>query len=545
MQKAIMRLGMALVAAAFACAGAALAQQHRGGAPAVGAPHIGGGAPHIGGGAPAAPHFNAAPHINAAPHVSAPHINAGPRISAAPRFNAGPHVNTPRFSANRAVRGNVHNFAPRSRNFARQTVRGPVTRHAAVAHGRSVTGAAARNTRAATRNVGRNASRMTRAAGRGPIGAGTAATTNGRLGANRTGPVNRQFTGNGRNRPSGAQLATLSRPLGERNRNFGDRDRFFHERRRFAPGGFIGWFGPVFWPFAYDDFFDYAFWPYEYDNYAFWPYAYDDVLASVFWNPVPEDVYASVGAPQGRGRTRATSPTTEAYRAAAETCRAGNRGLTQWPVEEIAQVVQPDQDQQRLLDDLKAASAQGLKLLQTACPENPPSTPPARLDAIAKRLDVMVQALDIVRPALAKFYDSLSDEQKARFNAMRPQPGATANRGQGPAPAGEARLCGGQAPGAITSEAIGRIEREVRPTDRQNENLQALREASDKAAGLLRDACPSQTPITPVARVDAMKNRLQAMLDAINTVRPALVRFYDSLSDEQKAHFNIMTAQQG
>jgi hypothetical protein len=34
----------------------------------------------------------------------------------------------------------------------------------------------------------------------------------------------------------------------------------------------------------------------------------------------------------------------------------------------------------------------------------------------------MLQALDTVQPALAKFYDSLSDEQKARFNRLNVRP---------------------------------------------------------------------------------------------------------------------------
>jgi hypothetical protein len=32
----------------------------------------------------------------------------------------------------------------------------------------------------------------------------------------------------------------------------------------------------------------------------------------------------------------------------------------------------------------------------------------------------MQQALDIVQPALAKFYNSLTDEQKARFDRLPP-----------------------------------------------------------------------------------------------------------------------------
>src|SRR5262245_60558766 len=41
-------------------------------------------------------------------------------------------------------------------------------------------------------------------------------------------------------------------------------------------GGLVlGWFGPVFWPYAYYDLFDYIYWPYAYDD--FWPYDFDDV----------------------------------------------------------------------------------------------------------------------------------------------------------------------------------------------------------------------------------------------------------------------------
>jgi hypothetical protein len=41
-----------------------------------------------------------------------------------------------------------------------------------------------------------------------------------------------------------------------------------------------------------------------------------------------------------------------------------------------------------------------------------------RLDAVEKRLDAMAQAVKTLRAPLDKFYASLSDEQKARFNIM-------------------------------------------------------------------------------------------------------------------------------
>jgi LTXXQ motif family protein len=36
-----------------------------------------------------------------------------------------------------------------------------------------------------------------------------------------------------------------------------------------------------------------------------------------------------------------------------------------------------------------------------------------------KRLDATLGAVKTVGPVLAKFYNSLSDEQKARFNSLR------------------------------------------------------------------------------------------------------------------------------
>jgi hypothetical protein len=513
MAKILASLGAVLAAACCAGAAPALAQPH-GGVGAAPAPHVSAPAPHIA--APAVPHVSAP----AVPHVSAPvpHVAATPHFNAGARINAAPHVATPHFSARTP---NVHQFTPHghaftARGLARQTVHGPMTTRHARSPGRE---RALARANARGRETGRLANRR-----------------NGIIEPNARTHVAEP---NARNRPSRAQLAAVSRPLGERNRNEGDRHRWFNERRRFHRGGFVGWIGPVFWPTAYDDFFDYAFWPYEYDGYGFWAYAYDDLFDNVFFTPGTEDVYASTGGGYASGgRARERRRTREALRGSSEICRV-DPSLTQWPVDEIAQVVEPTPQQRDLLNGLKAASARAARLLQGACPAHPPATPLGRLDAMAKRLDTMLQALDVVRPALAKFYDPLSDEQKARFNAMgREQGGETqANN--------EARPCGTQAPAGLNAEAIDRIERDVRPNDRQRADLDALRDASAKAADALRNACPSQTPITPVARLDAMENHIKAMRGAIDTMRPVLARFYDSLSDEQKAHFNVMGRQAG
>jgi hypothetical protein len=60
-------------------------------------------------------------------------------------------------------------------------------------------------------------------------------------------------------------------------------------------------------------------------------------------------------------------------------------------------------------------------MLKTSCQAGDAITPPARLAAVGKRLDTMLQAVKLVRSALDDFYGSLSDEQKAQFEAIGPQ----------------------------------------------------------------------------------------------------------------------------
>ena len=66
----------------------------------------------------------------------------------------------------------------------------------------------------------------------------------------------------------------------------------------------------------------------------------------------------------------------------------------------------------------------------------------------------MLQAVRTVRPALEKLYQSLNDEQKARFNALGPED----DREQQQARRDLSQACGERASG-IASLPIERIER--------------------------------------------------------------------------------------
>ena len=63
--------------------------------------------------------------------------------------------------------------------------------------------------------------------------------------------------------------------------------------------------------------------------------------------------------------------------------------------------------------------------------------------------------------------------------------------------------------------------------------------------GLLKRGYPTHMPVTRVVRIDAMEQRLDTMLRAINIVQPALQKFYGSLTDEQKERFNRLAPVQG
>ena len=68
---------------------------------------------------------------------------------------------------------------------------------------------------------------------------------------------------------------------------------------------------------------------------------------------------------------------------------------------------------------LEDASVEAGERLKTGCPTYQMLTPTGRVEAMEKRLDATLTAVKTVQPALAKFYTSLSDEQKARFNSLR------------------------------------------------------------------------------------------------------------------------------
>ena len=159
----------------------------------------------------------------------------------------------------------------------------------------------------------------------------------------------------------------------------------------------------------------------------------------------------------------------------------------------------------------------------------------------------MLSGIEAVQPPFQKFYDLLSDEQKARLNA--PQRDRRAN-------AAAAKLKGMQ-------DALCQASREPQDEQQAEKQYRALVAQQwpldDIAAGLkLNDsqraalevvqdttmgtmealsACPPKDALTPPGRLKAATARLEAMREAIRSVNDAVDDFHADLSDEQKTQF--------
>ena len=282
------------------------------------------------------------------------------------------------------------------------------------------------------------------------------------------------------------------------------------------PGGvamraaFVPWIGPVFWPYAYSDIFEYTFWPYAYDP-GYWAYAYDDFVDTVFWGAdSPYSAYASLrpnnslepgGAITGYRSRERLSASPQALR---QLCGDPDKGITAWPIASIARAVRPTPEQRALLDELKAAAAKAADVFKQSCADTYAMTPPGRLQAMMNRISATLEAVRIVRPALEKFYNSLSDEQQARFNALGPHVGEQSP--QTAAAGGEcaAESCG-EPKSSLTQLPIERIEAVIHPAGKQKEALDHLSDATRKAVQGLQAACPDDVSLTPVGRLEAIE----------------------------------------
>jgi hypothetical protein len=106
-----------------------------------------------------------------------------------------------------------------------------------------------------------------------------------------------------------------------------------------------------------------------------------------------------------------------AAEAPAPQCGAAQPAALQWPADEIEARLRLNDTQRAALKALENANARAADILISDCQPDA-VTLPARLDAVNGRLAAMQQAVYLVSAALEGFYATLSDEQKAQFEAI-------------------------------------------------------------------------------------------------------------------------------
>jgi hypothetical protein len=306
-------------------------------------------------------------------------------------------------------------------------------------------------------------------------------------------------------------------------------------RGRYGYGN--GWFGPVFWPYAYDDIFNDILWGYGLGG-PFWDYGYDDLYRGLFSPFDYKDLTAHPPAEQSQAATDAPADRKIDKRQAgvsnqiSQMCGDSSNEAAGWPIDRIEQNVSPTAEQRAALNEFADAAIRAARTIKDACPIDVVFTPTARLETMQKRLEGMVEAVAGIGPLLDRLYGLLSDEQKARLDAVNEQYQRDRRS-----------TAGCNAALGATRWAAEQIDKAVQPGPEQQAKLDALKTAMTAAANDLTDACPSSLPTTPPARLKAITRQLNVLLSAVKNVHTALDDLYASLSDEQKSQFNRLGRQ--
>ena len=233
-------------------------------------------------------------------------------------------------------------------------------------------------------------------------------------------------------------------------------------------------------------------------------------------------------------------------------CSQQGADIQSWPFDSMAQIVNPDDGQRRALNQLQAVAKSTAETLRSTCPANTPAAPAARFDAVEKAVDTAVEGFNSLQPALQAFYGTLDDEQKARLlrdmtvaSAQDNVDRRSAGRAYASADAkAEANQWGGMCEllaTALRGWQVGDIERNVRLSEPQRIALYEFVTASLKAAGSLVTSCPPENALTPLRRMETLRKRLAAVREAMVSIRPTLMRFYEILDNGQRTRFGAMS----
>jgi hypothetical protein len=259
----------------------------------------------------------------------------------------------------------------------------------------------------------------------------------------------------------------------------------------------LGTVGPLAWPTAYEDVIGFTLWPKEYGE-RLRVHGMGDVLATALAPSASVAARMRANVQQARADEPNVAPIVP-------TCGSVDLTSSDWPIAQIASTVDLTDAQRGALDQFKTALSDAMSSIKSSCRNDADLAPVERLRAMQDSLWTVHDAAQLIRTPLAKFYDSLTDEQKQKFAA--PEPPQTGGRTM--SRSDMARMC--DLP-ASAEAPMRQIEQGLRPTKAQRASLELLQKKSFEMGQFLMASCLKPMPATPAERLDAAAERLKAVL---------------------------------
>jgi hypothetical protein len=150
-----------------------------------------------------------------------------------------------------------------------------------------------------------------------------------------------------------------------------------------------------------------------------------------------------------------------------------------------------------------------------------------------------------MHPALANFYASLNEEQKARL-VVNFSPNVQTKRDSRLAADSDNQQNADQDTGCrqwasiLRSWPIRQIEAATQLSDEQHAALYEVTAAFYHAASGLVSSCPGERPLTPLGRLEAEQRQLEALRQGIDIIQPVITIFEKSLTDGQKTRLDTV-----
>ena len=229
-------------------------------------------------------------------------------------------------------------------------------------------------------------------------------------------------------------------------------------------------------------------------------------------------------------------------------CEEQSMELRKTPFDVISRTVRPSEGQQNALDKIRNAAFDAADMLAATCPKDTATMPGERLDTLRHAIDALAASRATLHPALADFYASLDEEQKARIvvNFSSGNDQAKPNRDPRVAADFNNQQNADQEPvcrqwaSILRSWPIKQIETGTSLSDEQHAALYEVTAAFYHAAAGLVSSCPVEMPLTPLGRLDAEEQQLEALRRGIDTIRPVITTFEKSLTDAQKTRLDAV-----